>query len=306
MRRGGRYRSAWIAAAATVGAVAVALVAGSIGRRTPPAPWNGSDRETAVAGETAPTAVTRVTGSPGWDALSAADRRRARTPLTAAARDWLRRERLLVRRTAERFDISPVALGGLVAAEKTLLVGRVDAVGEELFRAVFGSLRPEDLERWVADQERAFQRRTTVPPPGDWRAMRPPYLWTLGPAQVSFRLAIRNEPLVARRLDRQPRNAREVLEAVLSTPGNLEYAAALLAEAERAYRDLAGMDIAGNPGVLATLYHLGAPTVRARRLAADNAARRERGEPAHLPQVNYYGAFVNLHAEEIRALLELP
>lgn len=306
MRRFGRHRSAWIVAAAAGGAVAVAVVAGSIGRRPPPASEDGAAGEAAVARETIARAVTPVTGSPGWDALSAADRRRARTPLSADARAWLRRERLLVRRIAERFEVSPVALGGLVAAEKTLLVGRVDVVGEELFRAVFGTLRREDLERWVADQERAFQRRTTVPAAGDWRAMRPPYLWTLGPAQVSFRLAIQNEPLVARRLDRPRRDAHEVLEAVLSTPGNMEYAAALLAEAERAYRDLARMDIADNPGVLATLYHVGAPTVRARRLAADNAARRARNEAAHLPQVNYYGAFVNLHADEIRGLLDLP
>ena len=79
--------------------------------------------------------------------------------------------------------------------------------------------------------------------------------------------------------------------------------AALLAEARSAYRDLAGFDIAENPGVLATLYQLGSPTVRARRLAEENEARRARGERIQPPQVNAYGAFVNRHADQIAAIL---
>lgn len=248
--------------------------------------------------------VLVVRGSPGWESLTIEERGRAETPLSDAASEWLRAERAAVGRVAAVFDISPVALGGIVAAEKTLLVGRVDAVGEELFRAVFGSLRERDLERWVADQEAAFQRgEGAAGSGGRWTPLRHPYLWTLGPAQVSFRLAIQYEPVVARRLGRPERDARAILNALTSMPGNLEYAAALLAEAERAYHELAGMDISRNPGVLATLYHLGAPTVRARRLAEDNAVRRGRGESTLPPQVNYYGAFVNHHAGEIAVLL---
>jgi hypothetical protein len=104
-------------------------------------------------------------------------------------------------------------------------------------------------------------------------------------------------------MDRRRRNVKEVLDAVTSVPGNLEYAAALLAEARVAYRDLAGFEIGGNPGVLATLYQLGSPTVRARRLAQENEARRGRGERILPPQVNAYGAFVNRHAGEIATIL---
>ena len=241
--------------------------------------------------------------SPSWASLAEADRRRAMTPMTPEARAWLRDEATTVRRVAAAFEISPVALGGIVAVEKTLLVGRVDALGEDLFRAVFGSLRGRELERWIAEQERGFQEAGSAAPGSRWNPVRQPYLWTLGPAQVSFRLAVRTEPSVARRLGRRERQANEILEAVTSTAGNLEYAAALLAEAGRAYRELADMEIGADPGVLATLYHLGAPTVRARRLAAENGARRARGEPAEPPHVNYYGAFVDHHAAEIAALL---
>lgn len=241
-----------------------------------------------------------VSSAPGWDLLSEDDRRRADTPLSDGARAWLETERRIILRIADLFGISPVALGGIVAAEKTLLVGRVDAIGEELFGAIFGSLREQDLEQWVSDQEAAFRRGEMDGRRGG--VVRNPYLWTLGPAQVSFRLAVQYEPMIAKRLDRPQRGAKDVLEAVTSTRGNLEYAAALLAEAQRAYGE-AGMDISTSPGVLATLYHLGAPTVRARRLSSENAARRTRNEPPVEPHVNYYGAFVSRHSAEIEEIL---
>ena len=235
--------------------------------------------------------------------LSAADRRRATTPLSQEARAWLRSHRADVREVARRFDVSPVALGGIVAAEKTLLTGRVDAVGEGVFQGVIGSLGEDDLERWAEEQERDFRRRGAQG--GGRPTLLTPYLWTLGPAQVSFRLAILYEPEVARRTGRPKRSVRQVLDAVTSTPGNLEYAAALLGDAQRAYADVAGVDIADDPGLLATLYHLGSPTVRARRLASDNAARASRGDAPDPPRMNWYGAFVDHHAEEIAELLGL-
>ena len=246
--------------------------------------------------------VRRVPPAPA--PLSAADRRRAAAPLSQEARDWLVAHRGEVRDVARRFDVSPVALGGIVAAEKTLLTGRVDAVGEEVFQGVFGSLGEDDLERWADEQEREFRRRGARG--GGRPTLLTPYLWTLGPAQVSFRLAILYEPEIARRTGRPERSVREVLEAVTSTPGNLEYAAALLGDAQRAYADVAGVDIADDPGLLATLYHLGSPTVRARRLVSDNAARQTRGDEPDPPRMNWYGAFVDHHSAEIGGLLGLP
>lgn len=244
-----------------------------------------------------------VLGNPGWEALDLADRQRAESPLSEDARAWLSVHRQSVGEIARLFNVTPVALGGIVAAEETLLVGRVDAIGEDLLKAVFASLRDRDLERWITDQEETFQREPSLRSGQGIAGLRNPYLWTLGPAQVSLRLALRYEPVVARHLGRPERDAKQVMQAVTTMPGNLEYAAALLATAQRAYAETARMDISQNAGLLATLYHLGSPTVRARRLAEANAARRASGEPPVLPQVNFYGAFVNVHAGEIRALL---
>jgi hypothetical protein len=242
-----------------------------------------------------PGRLLPVEGNPGWESLPAEERERAGTPMTDAARDWLRLHRTEVLAVARAFDVSPVALGGIVAAEETLLVGRMDAVGERLFLTVFRALREQDLERWVVDQERAYQREARAGQALERDRVRTPYLWTLGPAQVSFRLAVRIEPQVAATMDRPRRDVKQVLEALTTVPGSLEYAAALLAQSHGAYARIAGLDIGDNPGVLATLYHVGAPTVRARRLAI-----------GQVPHVNFYGAWVNLHAAEVAELLEVP
>lgn len=291
--RGRRLALAGLAAIVVIaGAVAVARLGSTAG------PGPDDFDELPLSGGL-PADLVIVEGNPGWESLPAEERDRARTPLSDAAREWLTRHRAEVVSVAGAFDVSPVALGGIVAAEKTLLVSRTDEIGESLLLSVFGTLREGDLEGWVADREREYRSKARAGEAPERERFRTPYLWTLGPAQVSFRLAVRIEPQVAAAGGRRRRTAREVLTALTTVRGSLEYAAALLAQSRGAYARIAGLDIGGNPGVLATVYHLGAPTVRARRLAG--------GAPgAELPHVNYYGAWVNLHADEIAGLLGVP
>ena len=288
--RGRRLVLAAIAALAVI-AAAVALVR----LRSPGGPEPDLFDAVPLTGGL-PADLVAVEGNPGWESLPEEERARARTSLSEPAREWLARHRAEVLSVAGAFDVSPVALGGIVAAEKTLLVSRLDELGESLFLTVFGTLRERDLEGWVADREREYQTKARAGEAPERERFRTPYLWTLGPAQVSFRLAVRIEPQVATAAGRPRRTAGEVLAALTTVRGSLEYAAALLAQSRGAYARIAGLDIAENPGVLATVYHLGAPTVRARRLAG--------GTPGEaLPHVNYYGAWVNLHAAEVAELL---
>ena len=297
-----RSRTATLALAA-VAAMVVALAVAWLRRPSDPTTEGLEDEPMVGIGGELPRGLVVVEGNPGWTSLPESERARALTPMSEAAREWLTRHRAEVVGIARSFDVSPIALGGIVAAEETLLVGRMDALGESLFLTVFGSLRERDLERWVADQERAYRREASAGTAPERDRVRTPYLWTLGPAQVSFRLAVRIEPQVAMTMKRPRRNVTQVLEALTTVPGSLEYAAALVTQSRAAYARIAGLDIGGNPGVLATLYHLGAPTVRARRLAAANA---NPSGAAEMPQVNFYGAWVNLHAAEIARLLGVP
>ena len=69
-----------------------------------------------------------------------------------------------------------------------------------------------------------------------------------------------------------------------------------------AYRDIAGFDISQNPGITATLYNVGNPEARASALKAENARRRDEGQPERLPEENYYGWLVNDKLPELQAL----
>jgi hypothetical protein len=71
-----------------------------------------------------------------------------------------------------------------------------------------------------------------------------------------------------------------------------------------AYRDIAGFDISGNPGITATLYNLGNPRERAAALAAENRRREAAGEPQKLPEENYYGWLVNDRIADLQALFQ--
>ena len=126
---------------------------------------------------------------------------------------------------------------------------------------------------------------------------------SVGPAQVSFRNALFYEPSLARRLGRPKRTVREVIHALLTPEGSLEYAAGILLDAQEAYAKYAYVDLRSRPGILATLYHLGSPARRAKRLGEENRRRELLGSPAIAPQLNFYGEFVERHARELDDLL---
>jgi len=97
--------------------------------------------------------------------------------------------------------------------------------------------------------------------------------------------------------------ANEVYQVVMDPDRTLHYMAAQLRIAIDYYRDVAGFDISQNPGVTATLYNLGEVATRARQLAAENAKRRQQGQPIAYPEENYYGWLVNERIDELRKLL---
>ncbi|MEF2071318.1 DUF1402 family protein [Consotaella aegiceratis] len=98
-------------------------------------------------------------------------------------------------------------------------------------------------------------------------------------------------------------DAPEVYRDIMDPDRTLAYVAAVLKDSIDAYRDIAGFDISGNPGITATLYNIGNARERAKALAAENRRRRARGLSARLPEENYYGWLVNDRLKELKAAL---
>jgi hypothetical protein len=97
--------------------------------------------------------------------------------------------------------------------------------------------------------------------------------------------------------------APEVYQAIMDPDRSLAYMAATIKGAISAYRDIAGMDISGNPGITATLYNVGSARARASALAAENRRRAAAGEPPKLPEENYYGWLANDKLDELQATI---
>jgi hypothetical protein len=99
------------------------------------------------------------------------------------------------------------------------------------------------------------------------------------------------------------RNAPEVYRTVMDPDLSLQYIAAVLRFEIDTYRQVAGFDISGNPGITATLYNVGDVVDRATKLAAENKRRRAQGLGILYPVENYYGWLVNDRLEELKKLL---
>ena len=99
-----------------------------------------------------------------------------------------------------------------------------------------------------------------------------------------------------RKLDEN--DAADVYKAIMDPDISLAFMAAVIRKSIDDYREIAGVDISGNPGLTATLFNIGGSQQRAQILAS----RRSSGA-ANWPEENYYGWLINDRLEELQSLL---
>ncbi|MBY3184002.1 DUF1402 family protein [Rhizobium laguerreae] len=125
---------------------------------------------------------------------------------------------------------------------------------------------------------------------------------TFGLGQVNPLTALMLSDLVTR-VSGYPKlnekNAGAVYRAIMDPDISLAFVAASIRRSIDDYKEIAGMDISGNPGLTATLYNVGNSRQRAAALAAKN-----RGAAATVwPEENYYGWLINDKLDELKGLL---
>ncbi len=124
---------------------------------------------------------------------------------------------------------------------------------------------------------------------------------TFGLGQINPLTALRVTDVVSRvsgKRKLKADRASQVYKEIIDPNSTLLYMAAIIRISIDAYRDIAGFDISGNPGITATLYNLGDVRNRARKLKARNA-----GGSIVLPRENYYGWLINSKLTELEDLL---
>jgi hypothetical protein len=242
--------------------------------------------------------------------------------------------------TARSYGIAPIHIAGAIVGEHTYNVDVYDRLqtyyvkaasylgsgfafkykGETVDRFVqrpeFASCRglTDSYDLWACREQvwnSRFAGRTidgTTYPKNRFGAVffQPFYAGqTFGLGQLNPLTALQMSDLVHRvsghpRLDAS--DPSKVYETIMDPDLTLAYVAATLKTSIDAYRRIAGFDIAGNPGITATLYNIGSPEERAAALKAENAERRARGEAERLPEENYYGWLVNDRIADLEAL----
>ncbi|ACI57246.1 protein of unknown function DUF1402 [Rhizobium leguminosarum bv. trifolii WSM2304] len=125
---------------------------------------------------------------------------------------------------------------------------------------------------------------------------------TFGLGQVNPLTALMLSDLVAR-VSGYPKlnekNAGAVYKSIMDPDVSLAFVAASIRRSIDDYKEIAGMDISGNPGLTATLYNVGNSRQRAAALAAKN---RSSGATVW-PEENYYGWLINDKLDELKGLL---
>lgn len=125
---------------------------------------------------------------------------------------------------------------------------------------------------------------------------------TFGLGQVNPLTALMLSDLVSR-VSGYPKlnekNAGSVYKAIMDPDISLAFVAASIRRSIDDYKEIAGMDISGNPGVTATLYNVGNSRQRAAALAAKN---RSSGTTVW-PEENYYGWLINDKLDQLKGLL---
>ncbi|MBU2328803.1 MAG: DUF1402 family protein [Alphaproteobacteria bacterium] len=99
-----------------------------------------------------------------------------------------------------------------------------------------------------------------------------------------------------RKLDED--DAADVYKAIMDPDLSLAFMAAVIRKSIDDYRQIADVDISGNPGITATLFNIGGSQQRAQALAS-----RRAGGSANWPEENYYGWLINDRLDELEALL---
>lgn len=245
-----------------------------------------------------------------------------------------------IRSTASAYGIDPIHIVGAIVGEHTYNVDAYDrlqtyyvkavsylssrlnfsyrgeAIGDFVQRPEFETCadKTESYDLWSCRErvwDRSFRGKTvdgTGFPDNRFSAtfFQPLYAGqTFGIGQLNPLTALQMSDLVHKvsglpKLDASDSN--RVYETIMDPDLTLPYVAATLKTSIDAYRDIAGFDISGNPGITATLYNVGNTEERAYALRAENQKRLSDGQEPRLPEENYYGWLVNDRLPELQAL----
>jgi hypothetical protein len=193
---------------------------------------------------------------------------------------------------AARFGVPPEVAAGVFLAEKALNRGPVDSIQDTIFQILVDSRDDgwwaswaSDAMKLAGDAENVRMNSNKWPP----RVISTGLVFSLGPAQITPRTALRacthlqNTPAPCKE------GTRSLIRQLLTDPGAAEIVALVLRFEQEAHEAHAGVDLAKDVGIWATVYNFGGDYYR--------RAFKDRSP------INLFGRWVTSNLEEIRRLL---
>lgn len=210
--------------------------------------------------------------------------------LSKATVDWLQRCRTVLIATARLYGVDPLSAATVVAVELEN-------------RSLLDDLEDDYVRRLLEDKDEGFFRRLReafANPAREFAGVsaldRMLHTCSLGPGQIQTRVALELERQVSAKRGRRPASLRMIFRALLDERLCLDYVCMFLQNTVRAYRELAGTDISKQTGVLATVYNIGSPEIRARHFKKEQLAGAG-------PELNEMGRRAEALTGEVRLIL---
>ena len=217
-------------------------------------------------------------------------------PLDPDALELVAKHRDSINSLAHEFDISALAIAGIIVAEMSLDPTPIDALEEYYVEKFSLSKADSSLTRLADETERDLkQRRADGESEHElmFRLQRS-LTWSIGICQITPLKARQIEQALAARYARPPRNMKKILEALLTPKENLRYCAQELHTITQIYRQYAGLDIKNNFEILTTLYNTGRVHEKALVYQTDST---------RVPMPNDFGKYIGLQSDTIFSIL---
>lgn len=196
-----------------------------------------------------------------------------------------------------KYDISPLSIMGIIAAERSLHAGPVNFFEEYYVRKTFLDKSDAYLYALVqATKKNTEKRKLNGESEQEFGfRLRNGLIWTIGLCQISIMKSLEIDSLIAQNENRNPRTVKENIKALLIPTTNIQYCAFEIKRIQDEYFLNTKIDISNNIGVLCTLYNTG------RLKESILRVQRTKG----IPISNDFGRFIETKIDTLQNILKL-
>lgn len=198
---------------------------------------------------------------------------------------------------ASQYNISPISILGIIVAEASMHSKSANYFEEYFVKNAFLGKDIEYLENLAdATENRIASKKIRGESEQEFEfRLRTGLIWTIGICQMSILKAREIEISLSLSENREKRNIKEIIHALLAPNESIKYCAFELGNIRDAYMRQANIDISYKPEILATVYNLG---------NIENLLEKYKNSEGIKPVPNEFGDYIITHEELLCSFLK--